>query len=209
MKNNYFPVLTPEQKALLDELGGIPSFKYQDPNTGKIIFHAPAIPNTHRNMSNSAKIGLALLTIGLLGIGVISISIILAKEKKNNKRLLKELREQKEKEARNEYYSLINNYMTNVQEGTLSVSDIVNLANFFNYLIKSRRLGDITINLSKEEITVLYGIVLKITKEICSANNVLLEEKYDEIDSNNDENRKFEAILELLNVQQRAVSTSA
>ena len=224
-QKSYTPVLTPEEKAFLEEIAAIPSFKYRDPDTGKIIFHAPAVPNNptpsdnpisiespvvvaQNGVSNSVKKGLVVLAIGLLGIGIIGLSILLIKEKNKNKKISEKLKEQKAKETRNKYYSLLNNYMVNAQEGSLSLSDVIGLAHFFEALIKSRRLGDITINLSKEEITVLYGIILKITKEICLKNNVLLESKFDEIDFNDDENGKFEAVLELLRIQEQSLSVT-
>ena len=198
MKYDITVDLKPNEIALLrsgeNELLGL----IKNTSNHQIVKHVP--------VAQSSNIKTSQVLIGV-GIGLVvsaaaaaTIFLLRKKKVKNHVNL--------EKKLSMEYNNSMVNYVQRVTNGTLSIKDIKKFADVFDAILKDYQAGDLKINLSEEEISVLYGIVFKFTKALFEKNELLLDGKYPQLEDLNSKNKESNMVLirDLLFVQEEIYS---
>ncbi len=173
----------------------------KDVNNNQIQFHAPIA-----HVSNGKNVGVGLLIgVGVAfiaaGIGAITYLGIKSYKKK------KYLKEHPEAVVSLEYNTAMTNYIEKAQNKKLSFEDIKRLTDCFDNLIKERKAGNITIDVSDEEINTLYSIIYKISSQIPPEEMTPIDEKCYSLDvfENDSSEAKLEKTRDMLLAQEKVL----
>ncbi len=173
----------------------------KQPKTNQIQFHAPITGKG----SNSVTAKGILIGVGIAAVlaGVSILVYIGAKTIKEKKYL----KEHPETALSLEYNSAMTNYLQKAQNTELSFKDIKRLTDCFDTIIKERNAGNVTIEVSEEEMKTLYSIIYKITKQIPEEKMIPIDEKHYALDvfENDSSDIKMEKMRDLLMVQEKVV----
>lgn len=120
-------------------------------------------------VSNGLPIGKTALISGCVGFGVAALTGLGFWAWKH----FKKRSEEKKQEETDTYKEYLDEYITNIQTQNLSLRSIKNVFDFFDHFSN----GDLSIEITDEELKVLRDIIVRYTIKLCETNDIVIKNK--------------------------------
>lgn len=142
-----------------------------------------------------------LIGIGVFAVVAVGATITYAAVKHNEKK-----KEESQRMLLTEgYNTAISNYVSEAYSGKLSFNSLKRFTDYMDSVLKNSDIGNIELDLSSEEVEVLYGVIKRFTEKICKANQAklptALQIENQDVKQLTDK-QKLEKVRDLLYVQQ-------
>lgn len=206
---NITVVLTPEQAVAVDAGEQILSGLLKDSAKNTVIKHVPTVAQkATKELTNPANtgggkgwfIGLGIATFVAVA-GAVTYGLVNHKKKKKEKELASR---QQINQLTYEYNTSTISYIRKATSGTLTFSDIKSFSDKFDEVLNHYKIGDIKIELSEDQINVLYEIVYSLTMQLIDKTGYQIENEELLIESSTkSKEEKMDDIKEYVYIQRK------